>query len=64
MTAIAALFIIELLTVVLINGLNLYFTTAQVDETIELIIENNGSLPEKRICRTMDSMRTVKSLEL
>ncbi len=47
-TAIAALFIIELLTVVLINGLNLYFTTAQVDETIELIIENNGSLPEKK----------------
>lgn len=49
--AIAALFVIELLMLILINGINFYRALKQSDDTLDLILKNGGSLPyhtEKR----------------
>jgi signal transduction histidine kinase len=44
---VAALFCVDLLTVLLINGLNAYYTVAQADSVVQLLIENKGTLPER-----------------
>ncbi len=44
--AISALFVIELLMILLINGLNYRYTLKQTDELLQMICDNGGSFPE------------------
>lgn len=45
--AIGALFAIELLMILLINGLNYRYTVMRTDELIGVLIENGGSFPDQ-----------------
>ena len=44
--AIGSLFVIELIMMLFINGMNFSATLSQTDETLSLIVENGGRLPE------------------
>ncbi|MCD8095891.1 MAG: HAMP domain-containing histidine kinase [Ruminococcus sp.] len=57
--AIVLLFVLELLSVCLINGLNFYFTTQMIDETITLIAENNGTYPDKELSDEKDDRHSL-----
>ncbi len=43
--AISALFIVELFTGLMINCLNCFYTVGQADDTIDIILENDGEIP-------------------
>ena len=45
--AIGALFVIELIMILFINGMNYSATLRQTDETLSMIVENGGRLPDK-----------------
>ncbi len=47
LAAIGALFAIELIMILLINGFNYRSTLRQTDDTLSVILENGGSLPDK-----------------
>ncbi|MCR5122675.1 MAG: HAMP domain-containing histidine kinase [Ruminococcus sp.] len=46
--AIGSLFFIELVMILFINGMNYFTTLNQTDETLSLIVENGGRLPDMK----------------
>lgn len=43
---VAALFCVELLMTLLINGLNFYYNVSEADEAVQIILDNKGKFPE------------------
>lgn len=43
---VAALFCVELLMTLLINGLNFYYNVSEADDAVQIILDNKGKFPE------------------
>ncbi len=52
-----ALFGVLFLLILAINGLNVYISLTELDRTMDMIIENNGALPEKNFPLPDNSVR-------
>ena len=46
--AVSALFVIELIMILMINGLNFYYSVRQTDETLSALLEGDGSFANSR----------------